>query len=100
MVKFNSHFTLRHGESESECLNDEEAKRESDIALANKEGDARRRPSRRKSSFVGATRPPSLCGFFCVWSAAKSLLGALTEKQRLVRWLPFGPDCIALQQHS
>jgi hypothetical protein len=73
---------LRHGESESECLNDEEAKRESDIARANAKGDAPPSPFKKKKLVLSERLDPPLSymGFVQARCAAKALLGALTDE--------------------
>jgi hypothetical protein len=73
---------LRHGESESECLNDEEAKRASEIELATQRGDAPPSPFKKKKLVLWERLDPQLSytGFTQARSAAKALLGALTEE--------------------
>ncbi len=71
---------LRHGEGEDESLNDEEAKRESDIAQATEQGDAPPSPFKKKQLVLSERLDPPLSytGFTQARTAARALLGALT----------------------
>jgi hypothetical protein len=73
---------IRHGESEEECLRDEQEKREIAISRAVDKGDDPPSPFKKKRLMLSERLDPPLSyhGFAQARTAAKALLGALMEE--------------------